>query len=187
MINPRLIAYLTGWIVLVTGLGFLLPLIPAYVDADGSAIYFWQSVAVCVFLGAILLALGGKDAGHEPRYRDSLAVVGLTWFLLSCLGSLPYIFSGRLDVPGSIFESFSGFSSTGATVIPDLWRWPRSLLFWRAFSQWLGGMGIIVLMVAVLPFLGVGGQMMLKSEISGPASDKLKPRVAQTAKILWGI
>jgi trk system potassium uptake protein TrkH len=173
--------------VLVTGLGFLLPLIPAYLDHDGSDKFFWQSVAVCVFLGCVLLAIGGKDAGHEPRYRDSLAVVGITWFLVSCLGALPYAFSGRLDLPGSIFESFSGFSSTGATVVANLHAWPRSLLFWRAFSQWLGGMGIIVLMVAVLPFLGVGGQMMLKSEVSGPASDKLRPRVAQTAKILWGV
>jgi trk system potassium uptake protein TrkH len=185
MINPRLIAHLTGWIVLVTGLGFMLPLVPAYLAGDGSARFFWQSLVVCLFLGGALLAVGGRDAGHEPRYRDSLAVVGLTWFLLSCLGALPFIFSGRLDVPGAVFESFSGFSSTGATVVADLWSWPRSLLFWRSFTQWLGGMGIIVLMVAVLPFLGVGGQMMLKSELSGPTSDKLRPRVAQTAKILW--
>jgi trk system potassium uptake protein TrkH len=187
LINHRLIAHLTGWIVLVTGLGFLLPLIPAYVSGDGTAGLFWQSLVVCVFLGALLLALGGRDSGSEPRYRDSLAVVGLTWFLVSCLGALPYVFSGLLDVPGAIFESFSGFSSTGATVVTSLETWPRSLLFWRAFSQWLGGMGIMVLMVAVLPFLGVGGQMMLRSEFSGAASDKLRPRVAQTAKILWGI
>jgi trk system potassium uptake protein TrkH len=187
MINPRLIAYLTGWIVLFTGLGFLLPLIPAYIYDDGSAGWFWQSLAVSIFLGLILLAIGGRESDREARYRDSLAIVGLTWFLVSLLGSLPYIFSGHLDVFGAIFESFSGFSSTGATVIVDLNTIPRGLLFWRSFSQWLGGMGIIVLMVAVLPFLGVGGQMMLKSETSGPSSDKLRPRVTQTAKILWGL
>jgi trk system potassium uptake protein TrkH len=185
VINPRLIAHLTGWIVLVTGAGFLLPLIPAYAFGDGSAACFWESLAVCLFLGALLLAVGGRSSGQEPRYRDSLAVVGLAWFLVSLLGSLPYLFSGRLDFCGAVFESFSGFSSTGATVAADLPSWPQGLLFWRSFTQWLGGMGIIVLMVAVLPFLGVGGQIMLKSEVSGPASDKLRPRVAQTAKILW--
>jgi trk system potassium uptake protein TrkH len=133
------------------------------------------------------LALGSGTASQEPRYRDGLAVVGLSWTLISLTGAIPFYFSGHLDVWGSIFESFSGFSSTGATAIADLTLYPPGLLFWRSFIQWLGGMGIIVLMVAVLPFLGVGGQFMLKSEVSGPSSDKLRPRVAQTAKILWGL
>ncbi|MDR2302829.1 MAG: TrkH family potassium uptake protein, partial [Deltaproteobacteria bacterium] len=187
MINPRLIAHLSGWIVLFTGSGFLLPLIPAYVYDDGSANWFWQSLVVSTFAGSFLLALGGKTSGQEPRYRDSLAVVSLSWFLISFMGALPFIFSGLLDPWSAIFESFSGYSSTGATAIADLRVIPKGLLFWRAVIQWFGGMGIIVLMVAVLPFLGVGGQIMLKSELSGPTSDKLRPRVAQTAKILWGM
>ncbi|MDR0355389.1 MAG: TrkH family potassium uptake protein [Deltaproteobacteria bacterium] len=187
MINPRLIAHLTGWIILFTGLSFLLPLIPAYLYGDGSAVWFWESLVISTFLGAMLLAVGGLTSAHEPRYRDSLAVVGISWFLISLIGSLPFMLSGHLDPFSAIFESFSGFSSTGATAIADLRPIPKSLLFWRSFSQWLGGMGIIVLMVAVLPFLGVGGQIMFKSELSGPASDKLRPRVAQTAKILWGL
>jgi trk system potassium uptake protein TrkH len=188
MINPRLIAHLTGWIILFTGLGFLLPLIPAYVYEDGSAVWFWQSLAVSTFAAGILLAVGGLTSAHEPRYRDNLAVVGLSWLLISLMGSLPFMFSGLMDPWSAVFESFSGFSSTGATAIADLRIVPKGLLFWRAFTQWLGGMGVIVLMVAVLPFLGVGGQIMLKSELSGsPTSDKLRPRVAQTAKILWGI
>ncbi|MDR3205004.1 MAG: TrkH family potassium uptake protein, partial [Deltaproteobacteria bacterium] len=186
MINHRLIAQLTGWIVLITGCAFLPPLIPAYFYQDGSAIFFWQSLVVSTVLGAFLLAMGSGAGSNEPRYRDSLAIVGISWFLISLIGALPYIFSGRLDFWSAIFESFSGFSSTGATAIKDLGPIPKGLLFWRAFTQWLGGMGIIVLMVAVLPFLGVGGQIMLKNEISGQA-DKLKPRVAQTAKILWGL
>ncbi|MDR1677350.1 MAG: TrkH family potassium uptake protein [Deltaproteobacteria bacterium] len=187
MINPRLIAHLTGWIVLFTGLGFLLPLIPAYIYEDGSAVWFWQSLVISTFAAGLLLAVGGLTSAHEPRYRDSLAVVGLSWFLISLMGSLPFIFSGHLDPWSAIFESFSGFSSTGATAIADLRPIPKGLLFWRAIIQWLGGMGIIVLMVAVLPFLGVGGQIMLKSELSGQTSDKLRPRVAQIAKILWGL
>ncbi|MDR3135365.1 MAG: TrkH family potassium uptake protein [Deltaproteobacteria bacterium] len=187
MINPRLIAHLTGWIILFTGLGFLFPLIPAYAFDDGSAVWFWQSLVVSTFIGGILLAIGGLTSAQEPRYRDSLAVVGISWFLISLMGSLPFMFSGLVDPWSAIFESFSGFSSTGATSIPDLRPIPKGLLFWRSIIQWLGGMGIIVLMVAVLPFLGVGGQIMFKSEISGPTSDKIRPRVAQTAKILWGI
>ncbi|MDR2367923.1 MAG: TrkH family potassium uptake protein [Deltaproteobacteria bacterium] len=187
MINPRLIAHLSGWIVLFTGLAFLFPLIPAYVYGDGSAKWFWQSLAVSTFTGGFLLAVGGNTSGHEPRYRESVAVVGISWFLISLAGSLPFVFSGLMDPWSALFESFSGFSSTGSTAIADLRIIPKGLLFWRSVIQWFGGMGIIVLMVAVLPFLGVGGQIMLKSELSGPTSDKLRPRVAQVAKILWGM
>ncbi|MDR0620655.1 MAG: TrkH family potassium uptake protein [Deltaproteobacteria bacterium] len=187
MINARLIAHLTGWIVLFTGSGFLLPLIPAYVYSDGSALWFWQSLVVSTFAGGLLLAAGGQTSGQEPRYRDSLAVVGISWFFISLMGSLPFIFSGLMDPWSAIFESFSGYSSTGASAIPDLRVFPKGLLFWRSVIQWFGGMGIIILMVAVLPFLGAGGQIMFKSEVSGPTSDKLRPRVAQVAKILWGM
>ncbi|MDR1545982.1 MAG: TrkH family potassium uptake protein [Deltaproteobacteria bacterium] len=187
MINPPLVARLTGWIVVVFSAAFLPALAAALLHGDGSAPWFAGSAAAVLALGGTLLKLGAAAERQEPRYRDSLAVVGLAWFLISLAGALPYLFSGRLDFWSAVFESFSGFSSTGATAVPDLRLFSKSLLLWRSFSQWLGGMGIIVLMVAVLPFLGVGGQLMLKNEVSGPSSDKLRPRVAQTAKILWGV
>jgi trk system potassium uptake protein TrkH len=152
---------------------------------DGMEGAFLKSGAAALAAGLALAAAGRSARRQEPRHRESIAVVGVSWFLVSLFGGLPYLFSGVLDAWGAFFESFSGFSSTGATNIADLSLVPPSILFWRVFTQYLGGMGIIVLMVAVLPFLGVGGQIMMKNELSGVSGEKLKPRVAQTAKILW--
>ncbi|MDR1040583.1 MAG: TrkH family potassium uptake protein [Deltaproteobacteria bacterium] len=185
MVHPRLICWIAGLIVLVTGAMQLLPVVCSLALDDGNERAFFKSGALVLACGLALAAAGRPARRQEPRYRESLAVVGVSWFLVSVFGSLPYYFSGTLDVWGSLFESFSGFSSTGATNIADLSKVPPSILFWRVFSQYLGGMGIIVLMVAVLPYLGVGGQIMMKNELSGVSGEKLKPRVAQTAKILW--
>ncbi|MDR3152734.1 MAG: TrkH family potassium uptake protein [Deltaproteobacteria bacterium] len=185
MVQPRLICWIAGLIVLVTGAMLLLPVICSVALGDGAEAAFLMSAAAVLACGFALAAVGFPARRQEPRYRESLAVVGVSWFLVSLSGSLPYFFSGTLDAWGSVFESFAGFSSTGATNIPDLSKVAPSLLFWRVFTQYLGGMGIIVLMVAVLPFLGVGGQIMMKNEFSGVSGDKLKPRIAQTAKILW--
>ncbi|MDR2349350.1 MAG: TrkH family potassium uptake protein, partial [Deltaproteobacteria bacterium] len=185
MVNPRLIAYLVGWIILITGGTLVFPAAVALIYGESSVYWFLKSLAIVSVFGGLLISLGFSARTGEARVRDSMAVVGASWFLISLAGALPYLFSGHLDVWGSIFESFSGFSSTGATNISDLSIYPKGLLFWRSFSQYVGGMGIVVLMVAVLPFLGMGGQLMLKSETSGLSQDKLKPRVAQIAKTLW--
>jgi len=187
MVNPLLICYQTGWIILLSGVSLLLPLIPAFIYGERAAVaWFILSALGVLLLGGFLILLGRRERLSESHQRDSLAVVAFSWLLMSFLGSLPYWFFG-LDFWSGIFESFSGLSTTGATNIADLNLLPQALLFWRSFSQWLGGMGIIVLMVAVLPFLGTGGQVMFKSEVSGPSKDKLRPRVTQTAKILWGL
>ncbi|MDR2459273.1 MAG: hypothetical protein LBE38_00615 [Deltaproteobacteria bacterium] len=185
MVNPRLILYLVGWITLLTGGTFIFPIICSFIYEEEVLVNFFEAAIVSLLFGGLLMSLGYSARHQETRYRDSLAVVGISWFLISCIGALPYWFSGNLDVWGAAFESFSGFSSTGATNISDLSSYPKGLLFWRCFSQYLGGMGIVVLMVAVLPFLGVGGQLLLKNELSGLSHDKLKPRVAQIAKTLW--
>ncbi|MDR1165106.1 MAG: TrkH family potassium uptake protein [Deltaproteobacteria bacterium] len=187
MVNPFLVAYLCGWIVAIVGATFFLPCLAALYYGDESLWWFVFSGLIAMGAGGAMILAGLGQRDQEARFRDSLAVVGISWFLVSFLGALPYWFSGLLDFWGGIFESFSGFSSTGSTNILDLGAFPKGLLFWRSFTQYLGGMGIIVLMVAVLPFLGVGGQLMMKNELSGVTGDKLKPRVAQIAKILWMI
>ncbi|MDR1873226.1 MAG: TrkH family potassium uptake protein [Deltaproteobacteria bacterium] len=185
MINVPLICGLAGWIIAVFSGAFALPLTVSLFFGDGCARPFVLSIIISLSIGSLFIFLGGQEAKMEPRYRDGLAVVGLSWFAINVLGAMPYWFTGKLGFWDGIFESFSGLSSTGSSVIPDLRVIPEGLLFWRAQTQWIGGMGIIVLMVAILPFLGVGGQIMLKSESSGPTSEKLRPRVAQTAKSLW--
>jgi trk system potassium uptake protein TrkH len=188
MANLLLISYVSGCVVFVTGLTLFLPIIPAAVFEEGHVNWYVKSGCIALGIGALLIALGFRERRDDMRSRDGLAVVAISWFLLSMVGALPYWFSGGLDIWGSVFESFSGFSSTGATNISVTYLpvYPKSILFWRSFTQYVGGMGIIVLMVAVLPFLGVGGQLLMKSELSGGVSnEKLKPRVAQIAKILW--
>jgi trk system potassium uptake protein TrkH len=184
MINIPIICGLTGWIVTIFSGAFLAPIVMS-LTLNESVRPFVVSFIVCLFLGLLLVFLGGRESQQEPRYRDGLAVVGVAWLALNALGAIPYWLEGHLGFWDGLFESFSGLSSSGATVIADLSALPQGLLFWRSLSQWLGGMGIIVLMVAILPFLGVGGQMMLKSESSNLTSEKLRPRVAQTAKYLW--
>ena len=117
-----------------------------------------------------------------------MAIVTFAWISIGVFGALPFYLGEMLpSFTDSIFESVSGFTTTGASVLTDIESVPKGLLFWRSFIQWLGGMGIIVLSVAILPFLGVGGMQLYKAEVPSPVPDKLKPRVRDTAKILWKV
>lgn len=118
--------------------------------------------------------------------RDGFMFVSLSWILAALVGSLPFYFSGAIPVfTDAFFETISGFSTTGASILTDIESLPRSLLFWRSMTHWLGGMGIVVLTVAILPILGIGGLQLIKAEAPGPTVDKITPRITQTAKILW--
>ena len=127
---------------------------------------------------------------HVPREvlltREGFLFVTLSWISVSLSGALPFVLSGTIpSYADAFFEAMSGFTTTGATILTDIEALPRSILFWRSLMQWLGGMGIVVLTVAILPRMGIGGLKVLRSEAPGPTVDKLTPRIAQTAKILW--
>jgi trk system potassium uptake protein TrkH len=133
------------------------------------------------------LGRGGADYG-ELGIREALAVVGLSWVMATAVGALPYVLTDVLHTyTDAFFETMSGFTTTGSTIMTDIEKAPRGLLFWRGMTQWLGGMGIIVLSLAILPFLGVGGMELYKIEVPGPTPEKLTPRMQQTALFLWGI
>jgi len=135
-------------------------------------------------LGLILRRLIKKPA--ELQIREAFLTVTLCWVTFSLFGSLPFLISGY--IPGltdAFFETMSGFTTTGATILTDIEALPKSLLLWRNMTQWLGGMGVIALAVAVLPFLGVGGVQLFKAEVPGPIKDRISPRISETAKILW--
>jgi len=120
--------------------------------------------------------------------RDGFGVVTFGWIAATLFGSLPYILSGVIPHPvPAIFETMSGFTTTGASVLGDLESIPRSIHFWRALTHWFGGMGVLVLCVAILPFLGVGGMQIYRAEMPGPSKDRLTPRITTTAKLLWGV
>jgi trk system potassium uptake protein TrkH len=119
------------------------------------------------------------------RPRDGFLVVGIGWVAISAFGALPYVLGGTLGPVDAWFESVSGFTTTGSTVLTGLESQPRSLLLWRSFTQWVGGMGIILFTIAILPLLGIGGMQLFKAEVPGPVADKISPRLAETARRLW--
>jgi len=151
---------------------------------DGDFVAFVASTIIVVAAGL----LGRRDTRLERdiSVREGYAVVSLSWLAIGVFGALPYLFTGVIDSPvQALFESVSGFTTTGATVFSDIESLPHGILFWRNFTQWIGGMGIIVLGIAVLPFLGVGGMQLFRAEVPGPTPERLQPRITQTAKLLW--
>ena len=151
-------------------------------------LYILLSSIITAFAGAVLWFVFGRKKKTPIGKREGYLVVSLAWVVISLFGSLPYIFSGAIpSFTNAFFETISGFTTTGASILNDIEALPKALLYWRAMTHWIGGMGIIVLTVAILPFLGVGGMQLLVAEMPGISPDRLHPRVTETAKSLWGI
>jgi trk system potassium uptake protein TrkH len=153
---------------------------------------FWpllESMGLTVGVGlALYLLFRQPDSRKAINHREGMAITTLCWVAATLFGGLPFYLGGVLQTPvDCIFETISGFTTTGASVIRDVEIVPPGLLFWRSLTHWLGGMGIVLLGLAILPFLGVGGMQLYKAEVPGPVMDKLKPRVKDTAKILWKV
>ncbi|MDL2228778.1 TrkH family potassium uptake protein [Treponema sp. OttesenSCG-928-L16] len=163
----------------------LFPLIVSLVYGEGLCrAYFIPMLIVLLPLGLVLFLTRGEKITLASS--DGLLVVFSVWVLSALLGAFPYILSGTAaSWTDAVFESVSGFTTTGATVYEDVESLPRSILLWRGLTHWLGGMGIVVLTVALLPVLGAGGFQMLRAESPGPESEKFTPRITETAKILW--
>ncbi len=129
-----------------------------------------------------------KGSGKDIRKREGYIVVSLGWLAMTLFGAIPFVVHGSIpNFTDAFFETMSGFTTTGASILNDIESMPHGLLFWRSFTQWLGGMGFIVLSLAILPILGIGGMQLFVAEVPGPTKDKIHPRVRETAKRLWGI
>ncbi len=160
------------------------------------AIYYeggdWQAIAISsaitLMSGLALRIITKNRQNKELKKRDGYIIVSGGWLILSLFGALPYIISGAIpNFTDAFFETISGFTTTGASILNDIEAVPKGILFWRSFTQWIGGMGIIVLAVAILPFLGIGGMQLFVAEAPGITPDKLAPRISETAKRLWFI
>lgn len=159
---------------------------------------FCATILIALLAGTVLQIACRKGRDRQGT-REGFAVVGLGWALLALLGAIPFMAhflttrspnasSGILEAfTHAYFEVMSGFTTTGATILTDVEALPRGLLFWRSLTHWLGGMGIITLAMAIFPAMGVGGYQMFRGEVPGPSADRLRPRLAETAKILWGV
>ena len=164
------------------------PLLVAFLFKDRSIHALLFSLIITSVTGLILLICTRNPESRQFNHRDGVAIVTLGWVMASLFGTLPYILSGAIpDFTNAYFESISGFTTTGASVLSDIETLPQGILFWRSLTQWLGGMGIIVLSIAILPYLGIGGMQLYKAEVPSPVVDKLKPRISETAKTLWKV
>lgn len=191
--NKRVVFHLTAFVTLVIGAAMAMCALLAYYWNDPvSTRHGLLAAAAITVLVAGMLLIGTRGPVHLSR-RDGFAVVSFGWLFAALFGALPYIFSGVITHPVSaVFETMSGFTTTGASVLPSgafqtLESIPRGILFWRALTHWFGGMGVLVLCVAILPFLGVGGMQLYRAEMPGPSKDRLVPRITTTAKLLWGV
>lgn len=181
-------------IIRIIGILLLLETIMLLVCAGVSLYYREEDLAAfCLSAGitagiGLLLALLGKNSKHQLTRRDGYVLVSFTWMAFSILGMFPFYISGGIpSITNAFFETMSGFSSTGATILDDIEALPHGLLFWRSMMQWIGGVGIIMFTIAILPIFGVNGLQVFAAEASGPTHDKVHPRIGVTAKWIWSI
>ncbi|MDI6725391.1 MAG: potassium transporter TrkG [Smithellaceae bacterium] len=181
------ILYTLGGFLLALGFTMVVPLVCSLYYGEGDALSFIISIMVTSGAGATLLLLfRPKDETIVLGHREGFIIVTAGWLLAAVFGSLPYVLEGIFPTyADAFFETMSGFTTTGATVIKKIEGLPRGIILWRSLSQWLGGMGIIILSIAILPFLGVGGRQLFRAELPGPVKDKLKPRIVEAARSLW--
>lgn len=178
-----------GTLLMVFSLTLLPPLLVSYIYQDGVQVVFIETFGLTMSTGFLLWILF-RRAESEMRIKDGFLITVFFYLTLGGVGAIPLTASGAmgLSIPDALFESFSGLTTTGATVLTGLDNLPKSILYYRQQLQWLGGMGIIVLAVAILPMLGVGGMQLYRTETPGPVKDsKLTPRIKQTALALWSI
>jgi trk system potassium uptake protein TrkH len=182
----KIVVHVLGLLLIFLSAVMLLPIPFSLYYGDEVHLYFIISALITFLVG--FTAFRSTRLDRDVRVREGFAVVSLGWISFALFGCLPFLLSGYIpSLTNAFFETMSGFTTTGATILVDIEGLPEGILFWRSLTHWLGGMGIIVLSIAILPFLGVGGMQLFKAEVPGPAPDKLTPRVTQTAKILWGV
>ncbi|MEX0985961.1 MAG: potassium transporter TrkG [Bacteroidales bacterium] len=187
MLNPKTTLRILGILLMVEGVFMWLSVLVALIYREDDVLQFLLAGAITAFTGLIAF-LSTKKANLEVNKRDGYVIVTSGWLVFSLFGTLPYLFTG--SIPGftnAFFETISGFTTTGASILNNIEELSHGVLFWRSLTQWLGGMGIIVLTLVILPVLGIGGMQLFAAEVPGPVPDKIHPRVKETAKKLWGI
>ena len=187
MLNFRVVGYILGILLIIEGV-FMLTSFPFSLVQQNND---WLAIIIAsgITLGTgFLLWFSFRKSGKSVGKKEGYVIVSLGWVLFSLFGSLPFIISGAIpSFTDAFFETISGFTTTGASILNNIEGLSNGLLYWRSLTQWLGGMGIIVLSLVILPLLGFGGMQLFIAEVPGPTPDKLHPRVKETAKRLWGV
>lgn len=185
--NYSIIVYIIGYVLKIEGLFLLLPCLTALIYQEPSGFAFLISAAICLFLG--IIATYKKPQNNVFYGKEGFVTVSLCWVVLSIFGALPFLLNKEIpSIPDALFETISGFTTTGSTILTDIEALSKCSLLWRSFTHWIGGMGILVFVLAILPIAGGGSQMyLMRAESPGPSVSKLVPRVKHTAMILYGI
>ncbi len=187
MINYKNILRMLGFLLIMDGL-FMMAGIPFSLYYGDNDIPVLLGCGIGTSLLGLLIYFANKNVETDIRRRDGYIMVSLGWIVMSLFGAVPFVIHGSIpSFTDAFFETMSGFTTTGASILNDIESLPHGLLLWRSLTQWLGGMGIIVLSLAILPILGIGGMQLFIAEVPGPTKDKIHPRIRETAKRLWGI
>ena len=187
--NYRLISYIIGLLLLFNSAAILITSFVSFLLKDGFFNNIIYASLCCLVIGSIIMFFSRNPTKVINR-RDGYLIVILGWLTMVFSGTLPYIFTDTINnIPDLIFETMSGYTTTGSSIIGDIESLPQSIIFWRSMTHWIGGMGIIVLAIAILPLLGIGGMQLFSAEApgSGISGDKIHPRISNTAKRLWFI
>lgn len=184
--NFRIIAYIIGWVCNFQGLFMLLPCVTALIYREEAFFAFLISMVLCLIVGVPLTI---KKPKNKVFYtKDGCVAVALSWFALCIFGSVPFVLSGAIPHPiDALFETVSGFTTTGSSILTDVEVIPHCVIMWRSFTHWIGGMGVLVFLLSLLPLTGGYHMSLMKAESPGPSVSKLVPKVQQTAKILYTI
>lgn len=187
MIHKKMIYKVVGYLLLIeTALMLLCGCVTLYYHEDDLN-DFLLTAGICTLVGGIL-AFMGRHAEHQLTRRDGYIIVSISWVMFSLFGMLPFYLSGYIpSITNAFFETMSGVSSTGATILDEIEVLPHGLLFWRSLTQWIGGLGIILFTIAVLPIFGINGVQVFAAEATGPTHDKVHPRISLTARWIWAI
>jgi trk system potassium uptake protein TrkH len=187
-LNTRIVLRFLGVLIIILGIAMCSAVIPSVIYGEYFSIVNFVTGSIITFLIGSVCYFAGETSGGSINRKDALAVVAIGWTTFGILGAIPFMLERALLNPvDAFFESVSGFTTTGSTVIVDIEKLSYGLLYWRSLIQWLGGMGIIVLFIAVLPHLGIGVRQLFRSEVPGPIKEGLKPKLKETASILWKI
>ena len=177
--------HLMGLLLLCNGAFMLVAALVSGLYKDGVTIEITMAAIVTMLVGLVAMFFT-RDHKKEVKPKEGYIIVTFGWLVMSASGMLPYLFTGAIpDITNAFFETISGYTTTGASILNDIESLPKGLLFWRSLTHWIGGMGIIVLAIAILPLLGIGGMHLFAAEAPGPSADKLHPRITDTAKRLW--
>ena len=184
--NYGIVFYCLGWVLSFEALFLVPPSLCAliYKEKDGLSLVITMLICLCFGMFAIFF----KPKKKRLYSREGFVIVALSWFVLSLFGALPFRLSGYIPhMIDAVFETASGFTTTGASILSDVESWPRSLLFWRSFTHWIGGMGVLVFVIAILPLAGGSDMFLMKAESPGPSVKKLVPKVKNTAGALYSM